>query len=77
MKSEVPITSEATVICLLTLLTKTSNYRGNRPVVIYKKGVLNRNSHRRCSVKKDVLKNFEKFTGKHLRQSLILVTLQA
>ena len=30
----------------------------------------NRSSHRRCSIKKAVLKNFTKFTGKHLRQSL-------
>ena len=29
-----------------------------------------RSSHRRCSVKKGVLKNFAKFTGKHLCQSL-------
>ena len=29
-----------------------------------------RSSHRRCSVKKDVLRNFAKFTGKHLCQSL-------
>ena len=29
-----------------------------------------RSSHWRCSVKKSVLKNFVKFTGKHLRQSL-------
>ena len=28
-----------------------------------------RSSHQRCSVKKSVLKNFAKFTGKHLRQS--------
>ena len=27
-------------------------------------------SHRRCSVSKCVLRNFAKFTGKHLRQSL-------
>ena len=32
----------------------------------------NRNSHRRCSVKKDVLRNFAKFTGKYLCQSLFL-----
>ena len=32
----------------------------------------NRNSHRRCSVKKNVLRNFAKFTGKHLCQSLFL-----
>ena len=29
-----------------------------------------RSSHQRCSVKKGVLRNFTKFTGKHLRQSL-------
>ena len=33
--------------------------------------VLNyRSSHRRCSVRKVVLKNFTKFTGKHLYQTL-------
>ena len=30
----------------------------------------NRSSHRRCSVKKGVLRNFAKFTGKDLCQSL-------
>ena len=29
-----------------------------------------RSSHRRCSVRKDVLRNFAKFTGKHLCQGL-------
>ena len=29
-----------------------------------------RSSHQRCSVKKDVLRNFAKITGKHLCQSL-------
>ena len=29
-----------------------------------------RSSHRRCSVRKDVLRNFAKFTVKHLCQSL-------
>ena len=32
-----------------------------------------RSSHHRCSVKKDVLRNFTKFIGKHLCQSLILI----
>ena len=36
-----------------------------------------RNSHRRCSVKKGVLKNFANFTGKCLRLSLFLIKLQA
>ena len=29
-----------------------------------------RSSHQRCSMRKGVLRNFTKFTGKHLRQSL-------
>ena len=29
------------------------------------------NNHRRCSVKKGVLRNFAKYTGKHLCQSLL------
>ena len=35
-----------------------------------------RSSHQRCSVKKGVLRNFAKFTGKHLCQSLFLINLQ-
>ena len=31
---------------------------------------INRSTHRRCSVRKGVLRNFAKLTGKHLRQSL-------
>ena len=32
----------------------------------------NQSSHRRCSVRKCVPRNFAKFTGKHLRQGLSL-----
>ena len=35
-----------------------------------------KSSHRRCSVRKGVLRNFSKFTGKHLCQSLFLIKLQ-
>ena len=35
-----------------------------------------RNSHQKCSMKKGVLRNFTKFTGKHLCQSLFLIRLQ-
>ena len=35
-----------------------------------------RSSHRKCSVKKSVLKNFTNFTGKHLCWSLFLISLQ-
>ena len=38
--------------------------------------VSNRSSHRRCSVKKGVLRNFTKFTGKHLCQGRFLIKLQ-
>ena len=31
-----------------------------------------RSSHEKCSITKDVLRNFVKFTGKHLCQSLLL-----
>ena len=34
-------------------------------------------SHQRCSVKKDVLKNFANFTGRHLCWSLFLIKLQS
>ena len=34
------------------------------------KDLIDRSSHRRCSVRKGVLRNFAKFTGKHLCQSL-------
>ena len=33
--------------------------------------------HRRCFVRKDVLRNFAKLTGKNLYQSLFLIKLQA
>ena len=36
-----------------------------------------RSSHWSCSIKKDVLKNFTNFTGKHLRWSLFLIKLLA
>ena len=32
----------------------------------------NRSSHQRCSMKKGVLRNFRKFTGKHLCQSVFI-----
>ena len=36
-----------------------------------------RSSHPRCSVRKAVLRNFTKFTGKHLRQSLFFNIVEA
>ena len=49
---------------------------GNKPTsdLHYKNGELSsaivRSSHQRCSVRKGVLRNFTKCTGKHLSQSL-------
>ena len=37
--------------------------------------LINRSNRRRCSMKKGVLQNFAKFTGKHLCQSLFLLKL--
>ena len=34
---------------------------------------MKKSSHRGCSVKKSVIRNFAKFTGKHLCQSLFLI----
>ena len=34
--------------------------------------ILDRSSHRRCSLRKYVLRNFAKFTGKHLCQGLFI-----
>ena len=39
-------------------------------------GLILRTSHRKCSVKKGVLKTFAIFTGKHLCWSLFLIKLQ-
>ena len=36
-----------------------------------------RSSHRMCSVRKDVLRNVAKFTGKHLRQSLFFFSFRS
>ena len=37
---------------------------------------LSRSSHQRCSMKKGVLRNFIKFTGKHLCQNLFFCSLR-
>ena len=34
--------------------------------------MLDRSSHRRCSLRKDILRNFAKFTGKHLCHGLFM-----
>ena len=38
--------------------------------IIVQKLIKNKSRHRRCSLRKGVLRNFEKFTGKHFCQSL-------
>ena len=43
---------------------------GTSNIIVKNLDQLFRGSHQRCSIKKDVLKNFTKLTGKHLCQSL-------
>ena len=45
--------------------------------VLLKSFKLSRRSHRTCSVKKGVLRNFAKFTGTLLCQNLFLIKLQS
>ena len=54
-------------------MSKKSLYQMNHRVLLG----LFRSSHRRCSVKKGVLKKFGNFPGKHLCWSLFLIKLQA
>ena len=62
---------------------KTFHQRIKQSLNVYKKADVQsrpenyRSSHPRCSIGKGVLKNFAKFTGKHLFQSLFLIKLQA
>ena len=51
---------------VLTKNKKTGNLK-----IVLEFLVTFRSSHQRCSVKKGVLRNFTKFTGKHLCQSLL------
>ena len=68
IKSIKPITKNilknATTVVVLT----THTQKGAHPEVGHAPWFLNRSSHQRCSMKKDVLKNFVKFTGKRLCQ---------
>ena len=42
------------------------------PIVSLIRAILHRSSHQRCSIRKGVLRNFAKFTGKRPCQSLLL-----
>ena len=44
--------------------------------IFQKRSQTNRNSHQRCSIKIGILKNFVKFTSKHLCQNLFLIKLR-
>ena len=47
-------------MCNVSSHLKTTSSNLNKRKVVYK----------RCSIKKDILRNFAKFTGKHLSQRL-------
>ena len=51
---------------IYNVFTVFTEFTGYTSFTIY----LLRSSHQGCSIKKGVLKNFAKFTGKQLRQSL-------
>ena len=54
--------------CVDTVSNKAPHKSASTSLIFYYQGQV-RSSHGRCSVKKDVLKYFGKFTGKHLCQS--------
>ena len=54
------------------LLLKRSKRKMLFPSVLFTRKVMHKSSHQRCSVRKSVLRNLAKFTGKDLRQSLFL-----
>ena len=54
------------------LLMKNLLINNEIPLEIEPKRALARSSHQMCSMKKGVLRNFAKFTGKHLCQRLFL-----
>ena len=54
---------------LYSFLHSTNFHQSNQIRTVHQKMKF-RSSHKRCPVKKAALKNFPKFTGKHLRQSL-------
>ena len=57
----------------------SSNFRKKSPLQCFRLYSFPsfRSSHWRCSVRRGILGNFVKFTGKHLGQSLFLIKLQA
>ena len=56
------------VFCIFTKL-KVNEYRSGAMPWFWKTLILS-SSHQRCSLRKGVLRNFERFTGKQLCQSL-------
>ena len=53
-------------------ILKASCEQANFVILAFPMKAKYRSRHRRCSLKKGVLRNFEKFTGKHLCQRLFL-----
>ena len=69
--SQVPVTDSLDSHTFLHIMN-TSGVK-NRPVFknfVFEKVENIRSNHQRCSVRKGVLRNFAKLTGKHLCQSL-------
>ena len=57
-------------------LINLKKYAGYWGLSLFTKEILSgKNNHQRCSIKKGTIKNFVKFTGKHLCQSLFVKLL--
>ena len=55
-------------VCIY-VCSKKSNFKQKISTTVIQKGI-NRSSHRRCSIKRGILRNFAKFIGKHPCPSL-------
>ena len=54
-----------------------ANGEGFVTVVVFSMSHCNRSCHQRCSISKGVLRNFAKFTGKHIFRASFLIRLRA
>ena len=69
--SKISKTVERNLTLILTVLSESSIHFSQSSRVLAKKNAVSfRSSHQSCSVKEGVLRNFTKFTGKHLWQNL-------
>ena len=66
LRPSAPLTCNLWIYVILATVQEYGNSAGVKIIANW----IPRSSHRRCSINKGVLRNFAKFTGKHLCQSL-------